>query len=42
MKDISKIIKEFETDSYFYLSRQLDKCMVIYDAFNKHVYTVRT
>ena len=50
MKDILKIIKEFEkssykgyvrkrtkhepTDNYFYLARQLDKCMVRADELN--------
>ena len=58
MKDLSKIIKDFEklpykgyvhnrpkhepTDSYFYLSSQLDKCMMRADAFNFHVEPVRT
>ena len=58
MKDISKVIKEFEkfrykgyvrnstthelTDSYFYLSRQMTKCMMIYDALNSHVEPART
>ena len=58
MKDLSKIIREFEklpyksyegsspkhdpTDSYFYLSRQLAKCMMRYDALNSHVYPIRT
>ena len=58
MKDISKIIKEFEklpykgfvqkrpkhepTDSDFYFSRHLDKCMMRYDTFNLHIDPVRT
>ena len=58
MKDLSKIIREFEklpykryerrspkndsTDSYFYLSRQLVKCMMISDALNLGSYAVRT
>ena len=58
MKDLSKIIREFEklsyksyerrrhkydpTDSYFYVARQLAKCMMRYDALNSHVYPVRT
>ena len=58
MKDLSKIIKDFEklrykdyvkkrpknepTNSYFYLSRQLAKCMMKYDALNLHVDSVRT
>ena len=29
-------------DSYFYLSRQLEKCMMKADALNSHVYHVRT
>ena len=58
MKDLSKIIKDFEklpykgyvqkrlkhepTASYFYLGRHLAKCMIRDDAFNLHVYPVRT
>ena len=58
MKDVSKIIKEFEklpykgcvqkipknepTDSYFYISRQISKCMIRADAFNFHVDPVIT
>ena len=58
MKDISKIIKEFEnlpykvyvhnrtkhepTDSYFYLARQIAKCIMRAYAFNFHVEPVRT
>ena len=58
MKDLSKIIKEFEnfpnkgyvlkspkhepTDSQFYLSRHLAKCMMGAYAFNLHVEPVRT
>ena len=57
MKDISKIIREFEifpyklydsrrpkydpTDSYFYLSIQLAKCMMRADFLNSKVYPVR-
>ena len=57
MKDLSKIIKEFEklpynicvrkrpkhdpTDSYSYLERHLDRCMIRADAFNSHVDSVR-
>ena len=57
MKDLSKIIREFEnllyksyerrrpkhepTDSYFYLARQLAKCMTRADALNSHIYPVR-
>ena len=58
MKDVSKIIKEFEklpykgfvqkrpkhepTDSDFYFSRHIDKCMMRYDTFNLHIDPVRT
>ena len=58
MKDLSKIIREFEklpyksyerrrpkhdpTDSYFYLARQLAKCMMRDYALNSHVYRVIT
>ena len=58
MKDLSKIIKDFEkfpykgsmrkrpkhepTDSYFYLSRKVAKCIMKYDAFNFHFDPVRT
>ena len=57
MKDLSKIIKEFEklpykgyvqkrpkqepTDNYFYLARQISKCMMSADALNLHVDPVR-
>ena len=53
MKYFSKINKEFEkfpdkvyvrkrpTNSYFYLARQLSKCMVRDDAFNFHIDPVR-
>ena len=57
MKDLSKIIKDFEkspykgyvqkspkhepTDSYFYLSRQLDKFMMRADAFNSNVDSIK-
>ena len=57
MKDISKIIKDFEklhykgyvrkrpkhelTDSYFYLERQFDICMMRADELNLHVNPVR-
>ena len=57
MKEISKIIKEFEkfpykcyvrkrtkhelTKSYFYLEKQLAKCMMRADAFNFQVDPVR-
>ena len=34
--------KHEPTDSYFYLARQLVKCMMRSDAFNSHVYPVRT
>ena len=56
-KDLSKIIREFETlpyesyekkrprheptESYFYLARQLSKCMMRADALNLHSYPVR-
>ena len=30
------------TDSYFYLARNIEKCMMIADALNSHVYPVRT
>ena len=30
------------TYSYFYLARQIAKCMIRSDAFNLHVYPVRT
>ena len=30
------------TDSYFYLARQIFKCMMRYDVFNLHVDPVRT
>ena len=58
MKDLSKIIKEFEklpykgyvrkrtkhepTDSYFYPTRYIAKCMMISDALNFHVEPVNT
>ena len=58
MKDLSKIIKEFEKlpykgyvlkrskmepiDSYFYLERQLAKCMMRTDALNLHIKLLRT
>ena len=58
MKNLSKIIREFEelsykgyerrrpkhdpTDSYFYLARQLENCMIRSDSLNLHVYPVRT
>ena len=57
MKDLSKIIKDFEklpykgyvqkrpkhepTDSYFYLARNIAKCMTIADALNLHADPVR-
>ena len=34
--------KHEPTDSYFYLARQLAKCMLIADALNSHIYPVRT
>ena len=34
--------KHEPNDSYFYLARQLVKCMMRYDALNSHVYPVRT
>ena len=34
--------KHDPTDSYFYLARQLAKCMMIADTLNSHVYPVRT
>ena len=34
--------KHEHIDSYFYLARQLVKCMMRYDALNSHVYPVRT
>ena len=37
-----KIPKHEPTDSYFYLSIQLAKFMMISDALNLHVYPVRT
>ena len=56
MKDLSKIIREFEnlpynsyerrrtnhepTDSYFYLSRHLVKCIIRAYSLDLHVYTV--
>ena len=58
MKDLSKIIKDFEklpyesyvrerpkhetTDSCFYLTRQLDKCMMRAEDFNFHIDPVKT
>ena len=58
MKDLSKIIREFEklpyksyerrrpknepADSYFYLARQLENCMMRSDVLNSHVFPVRT
>ena len=37
-----KMPKLEPTDIYFYLARQLDKCMMRSDAFNLHVIHVRT
>ena len=37
-----KRTKHEPTDSYFYLARQLAKCMTIADVFNSHGYPVRT
>ena len=34
--------KKEPTDSYFYLPRQLEKCMMIADVLKSHVYPVRT
>ena len=34
--------KHEPTGSYFYLSRQLDKCMMRADSLNSHVYPVKT
>ena len=34
--------KHEHTDSYFYLARQLEKCMVRADTLNSYVYPVRT
>ena len=34
--------KNEPTDSYFYLSRQLAKCVMRTDYLNSHVYPVRT
>ena len=34
--------KHEPTDSYFYLARQLSKCMMIADALNLNVYPVTT
>ena len=31
-----------DTDSYFYLARQLAKCMMRFDSLNSHIYPVRT
>ena len=58
MKDLSKIIRDFEkfpykvyerrspkydpTDSYFYLARQLAKCLMRADALNSENYPVIT
>ena len=39
---VRKIPKHESTDSYFYLSRQLAKFMMRYDAFNSHVDPVGT
>ena len=39
---VRKRLKHAPTDSYFYLSRQLAKCMTISDAFNFHVEPVKT
>ena len=39
---VRKSPKHEPTESYFYLSRQIDKCMMRSDAFNSHVDTVRT
>ena len=36
-----KRTKHEPTDSYFYLARQLARCMMIYNTFNPHVYPVR-
>ena len=33
--------KHEPTENYFYLERQLDKCMMRADTFNSHVYPVR-
>ena len=33
--------KHEPTDSYFYLSRQLAKCMMRYDVLNSHIYPVK-
>ena len=33
--------KHEPTDSYFYQSRQLAKCMMRYDVLNSHIYPVR-
>ena len=37
-----KRTKHEPTDSYFYLARQLSKCVMRADAFNSHIYPVRT
>ena len=34
--------KHDPTESYFYLARQLAKCMMRADAINSHLYSVRT
>ena len=34
--------KHESTDSYFYLARQISKCMMISDVLNLHIYHVRT
>ena len=34
--------KHEPTDSYFYVERQLTKCMMRYDVLNLHIYPVRT
>ena len=34
--------KHEPTYSYFYLARELVKCIMIYDALNLHVYAIRT
>ena len=34
--------KHETNDRYFYLSRQLTECMIRADAFNSHLYAVRT
>ena len=42
-KSYKRISTKYEpTDRYFYLSRQLVKCMMRDDALNSHVYPVRT